>query len=66
MAENHRSDKSISGSQDAVRHAGDARHHKFPRELRGETGNRTVDEDAAGGQTQSEIPKVGSTDAPGG
>jgi hypothetical protein len=46
-------------SQDALRHLGDAMHHKFHKDP------QTTDLDEKSTE-QAEIPKVGSRDAPGG
>lgn len=50
-------------SQDALRHEEDALHHKVHRTHPGTTTEKSQDD---GDNLQSEIPKVGSRDAPGG
>jgi hypothetical protein len=54
-------------SQDAIRHQKDALHHKFHKNSADRESGRQLDSDSAQQiEEQPEIPKVGSSDAPGG
>jgi hypothetical protein len=68
------SDRPTGQSQDAIRHERDALHHKFhkgPEDQKASTQSQaraqqdSVDMQQLEGQ-QPEIPKIGSSDAPGG